>query len=107
MSFFSELNQKADLFRTTQTQDAIGGTVDSWTKTISLFPCLIQAVTASKRAMSGSIGVDVTHRLYSAIISVVEKDEVEQSGVRFRVLFVNNVRNHHMEIDLEELRRGA
>jgi head-tail adaptor len=107
MSFLSQLKQQGDLYRTTQTQDALGGVVDAWVKVAALFPCLVQALSASKRAMSGSIGVDVTHRLYCGVLITAEKDEIEVDGVRYRVLFVNNVRGHHMELDLEELRRGV
>lgn len=109
MSFSSQLRGRANLYRSTRTQDGIGGVTDTWTLTISQFPCLVQAKSADKGDMSGSIGVAVTHRLYAMTQSVVpvEKDEVEVSGVRYRVKFVNNVRGHHLELDLEELRRGA
>lgn len=106
MSFQSQLTQQADIFTPTVSQDALGGTVNTWNKTIALTPCLLQALSAIKRLMSGSKGVDVTHVLFTNIITVTETDEIEVDGTRFKIIYSKNVRNHHLQIELQELRRG-
>lgn len=109
MSFASNLNQQCTVYRAVRTQDAIGGIVNTWSAIISNAPCLLQAVSANNRIMSGSTGVSITHRIYMQIQTtpIDETDEIQVGSVRYRVLFVNSVRSHHLEIDLIELRRGA
>jgi len=109
MSFSGQLTQQATIYRTTQTRDAIGGVVDTWSAIISLAPCLVQARSARERYTAGATGVDVTHRMYMLpqTTAIVEKDEAQVGSVRYKILFVNNVRDHHLEIDLQEIRRGA
>lgn len=57
--------------------------------------------------MSGSFGVDVSHRMYcAASVDVTEADEVRVGSTVYIVEIVNNVDavDHHLEVDMRERR---
>lgn len=110
MSFDGRMNKLASLYQATVTASAMGGGAREWTLALLLHPCRLDAVSATERAMSGSTGVAVTHRMYCRNpvgVTVSEKDRWQVAGIMYEVVFVNDVQGDHMEIDLLELRRGS
>lgn len=100
-------NQAGQVYRMSQTVDGMGGVTKNMVAHGSAFPCRIRALSARERDMSGSRGVDVTHRLYcSAVVDVTEADEVRVGTTVYQVEFVNDPHavGHHLEVDLRERR---
>lgn len=105
MSFAGLMTNTCTVRRMTVTQDAFGGEVQTWAVASTGNACRLMAKSASERAMSGSTGVAVTHKLFlSAGVDVTEADVIEIDSTEYEVKFVNNVHGHHLELDLWERR---
>ena len=107
--FTGMLNKTMGLYRSTDVPDSVGGTTEVWLEEQADVPCRVRALSGSERAMLGSTGVDVSHRVYCRpLADVNEKDEFRDGDVYYRITHVNDVdkASHHMEIDCQELRRG-
>jgi head-tail adaptor len=112
MSFDSLMNQQARLYRRTVADDAIGGQVETWRPTRLFMPCRIQALSLTERAMMGSRGVDVTHRIFlrpDPIRKPNEKDKLLIGGVTYQLEGINDVdkMGHHIQADAREMRDGG
>lgn len=109
MSFDSLMNLSGTVYRATRTRDALKSEAVVWTS-LGTVACRLSALKATERAMLGGTGTDVTHRLYMRVPSytILEKDEVEISSVRYEVMFVNDIdkMGHHLSVDVKELRHG-
>lgn len=102
-------NQTGQVYRQSETVDSMGGVTKNMAAYGDAFPCRIRAMSARERNMSGSTGVDVTHRLYcAASVTIAEADEVRIGTTVYHVEFVNNPHGagHHLEVDLRERRPG-
>lgn len=100
--FSKLLTSSATTQRVTNTTSGMGATKQTWETNLASFPCRIWALRASERAMSGSTGVNVTHKMACDIADIVEADRVVSGGVTYEVKFVNNVAGHHLEVELEQ-----
>ncbi len=106
MSFTKMLRQTGTVQRATQLQDDIGDTASTFT-TSSTIKCLVQPVSGQVRAVAGSVGVEVTHKmfcLYSA--DILESDRLVIGSTIYDVVFVADAsgQGHHKEVDLREVR---
>ncbi len=105
MSFLSMMNATADVTRIATTVDAIGGAIETETTPYTDIPCRIDALSATQRAMSGSVGVEVTHRMFcESGYTIQDTDTVTSDSVVYDVVYPGDVHGHHMEIDLKERR---
>ncbi len=105
MSFAKLLTQRCAVQRMRRTADGIGGVDEDWGPHISDLPCLVQAASGTERAMSGSTGVAVTHNMFAtAGADITELDRVVMDGTIYDIRFVDNVRDHHLEIALHSRR---
>ena len=113
MSFDSLLNQTCSVERIAAptTRDAVGGFVTGWASQIASVKCHIQQVSADERSMNGSIGVEVTHKLFCRPTSsaIYETDRIKVGSVIYDIESINNVAGlgHHYEIMLREIRDGG
>ena len=109
------MNSQARLYRRTVADDAIGGQVETWRPTRLFIPCRVMALSLTERAMMGSRGVDVTHRIFmrpDPIRKPNEKDKLEiggLDGVTYQIEGINDVdkMGHHIQADCRELRDGG
>ena len=105
MSFTAMLNQKADVARITTAVDAIGGSEETETTPYEDIPCRLDVLSSSERAMSGSQGVEVTHRMFcGAGFTINDTDTVTVSSTVYEVVHAADTHGHHMEIMLKERR---
>lgn len=112
MSLSSIYNQSANIERnpTPGVADSQGGAVRNWAILLSGTPCMIQALSANERAMYGSDGVEVTHRMFcnpqSEIIN--ERDRVKIGTIVYDIILVDDVAglSDHLELTLREKRHN-
>jgi len=109
VSFTRLLPHTADVYRPTNSVNSTGAVKQMYASVESALPCRIEQLSARERAMTGQIGVQVTHRLYCAAgADIRETDEVRADSTIYDVTGVNTVYGsqaaHHMEIDLLERR---
>jgi len=100
-------NSTGQVYRVTSTTDGIGATSKVYTLYGDAFPCRIRQLSAREREMSGSRGVDLSHRLYcDATVNVNEQDEIHIGSTVYRVEVVNNVdlTSKHLQVDVSERR---
>jgi head-tail adaptor len=102
------MNRTANILRLTASIDKIGGEMRKWVTVKADLPCRIAPLSGRERAMFGTTGVSVTHRMYCSPADITEVDEIESSGTRYQVVYVGgDSAGHHMQIDLLELRHGS
>jgi len=109
MSFDGLMNQELHWMSRTVASDTIGGAVETWTYEDIFIPCRVVALSGTERAMIGSRGVDITHRIFCRPKDELnEKDRLEGDAI-YQIEFVNNVdaMGHHMELLCREIRDGG
>ena len=105
MSFLSMMDTVADVTRITTGVDEIGGSVETETTPYEAMPCRIDMLSANERAMSGSVGIEATHRLFCASGFAIQDTDVITIGTDvYDVAYPAGVHGHHMEIKLKERR---
>ncbi len=103
MSLGPILTGECNIQRPTNTQDAIGGTVESWGTKASNVPCLVRQLSAQERTGVGRELLVSTHRLYcEATVDVRASDRIIYGGYTFDVNSVYNPDdlNRHLEVDM-------
>ena len=108
MSFDSLCTQTGTVYRQTVVQDSLKSeaVVEAVAGTVY---CRVVNLSGAERAMLGGKGVDVSHRIFCRVptaFALLDTDEIEVSGTRYRVRWLHNVHGHHMEIEAQELRHG-
>ena len=111
MSFDGLLVDRARIIRLAMAADSLGGQKRTEAIMAVNVHCRVEGLKGMERAMLGSQGVAVTHRIYmrAPACGVTEADELEIGQVlvtRYLVRWVNNVAGHHLELDCEEYRDG-
>ena len=107
MSFAGLMNRTANVLRLITEIDKIGGETRKWVTVKADLSCRIAPLSGRERAMSGSTGVSVTHKMYCAVTDIIEVDEIVSGDIRYQVVCVGgDSSTHHMQIDLLELRHG-
>jgi len=107
-----KLTGRCDIERVTNpgSRDPYGGEVPAWGTLLVDVPCLVQAMSASERAMFGGTGVDVTHRLFCLPLSetVTARDRIRMGDRLFQISYVDDVSGlaDHLEAALTELEHG-
>ena len=105
MSFLSMLDTAADVTRITTEADDIGGSVETETTPYTDMPCRIDMLSASERGMSGSVGIDATHRLFCAAgYTIQDTDTITIGTAEYEVVYPGDLHGHHMEVMLRERR---
>lgn len=61
----------------------------------------MQPATGGKTIVNGLNAVRVTHRLGCDVLDIINSDIIEYKSNDYRVLLVDTIFNHHMQIDLE------
>jgi hypothetical protein len=112
MSFDSLLINSMAVYAQTNTQDSLGSIAVTEAASVAAWPCRLEALSGRERAMYGGVGVEVTHKVFCRVPTptVGETDELEISGVRYRVQFVDPIQGRigvdHLEIIVGEKRHG-
>ena len=98
------LNRKATIERVTvpELRDELGAAVVLWETYLENIPVMVQALSANERAMLGSTGVDVSHRLFMNPLSeaLTERDRMEIDDEIYDIHYVDDVAGmgHHWEV---------
>ena len=103
MTFASLLNTTAIVKRPNFTEDTMGGEAASFSP-VATIRCRIQPMSGRERAMSGSTGVESTHKMFCLYsVDVRPEDEVTSGGFVYQVTFVGDAagQGHHLEVDLQ------
>lgn len=103
MSLGSILTGTCTIQRPSNTQDAIGGTVESWNVVTANIQCLVRQLGAQERAGVGRELLVSTHRLYCEYdVDIRATDRVIYAGKTFDVQSVYNPDdlNRHLEVDM-------
>ena len=88
------LNNLADVYSLSTSQDAIGGVSESYASNprIASLPCRVRLLTGREVATLGRDRENSTHRIYFAGgVTISETDRVTIKGRNFRVTFPNDV----------------
>lgn len=106
------MNQTVDIHRASQyAPGKLGGQLPTFGVLLEDVPCMIQALSASERAILGSEGVEITHRMFCELQSetLTEKDRVVAGSTIYEINLVDDVAgmNHHLELLLTEIRDGG
>lgn len=112
MSFEGMLKDTVNVERATETTDEIGGTSVVWSVVETDLKCRISPISADRRYISGSTGVEVTHKMSCrASADIVESDVVVYDSKRLDVVSVlkapGGAGTHHLIIELQEIRNGG
>lgn len=95
----SDYYQNLTLIKVTKIKMQGGGLSES--KTGSTIKGDIQSIKGNKILINDKIVIDSTHRLYCDIIDIDENDRVKDANRTYQVMYVANIRNHHLEVDLK------
>jgi len=105
MSRFDHYNLSGQVYRGTVTVGGMGDASRTMAVSGAAFACRIRQASATERSMSGSRGVDISHRMYcAATVDVLPADEVHIGTIIYRIENVNDVdqMGHHLEVDMRE-----
>lgn len=112
MSFQSLLTDSVNVERAVVATDEIGGQSCSWTVVETAIKCRISEISADRRYISGSTGIEITHKMSCrASADIEETDEVIYGSKRLQVVSVlrapSGSGTHHYVIELQEIRNGG
>jgi hypothetical protein len=87
--------------RATYAISADGERVGSFADHLTGVKCSFQAKGGGPSISGGVDAVRGTHRLYCDVIDIREDDVIVYDSVDYRILFIDNNFNNHLQIDLE------
>jgi head-tail adaptor len=102
------LRNTAAIEQTTQTQDAIGGTTNSWSAFCAQWPCELVGVSGGEVFRGRQVHANATYVAVGGYVSgVTTKHRVTLSGRTFEILRSLNADNKGRELRLELMERGV
>ena len=89
--------------------DTVGGRTSSASivSGMQALPCRLMTVRGNKQPFMGQQGAETTHKLFTQVIAITERNVIEIDGVRYAITLVDNMYDDHLEIYLRQLRIGG
>jgi head-tail adaptor len=96
-------NRTVDVLRRTVTTDSYGEQINAYSSHITGMECCLQGRSGNQSIVNNADRLRANYRLYcSNDNDIVLQDRIKDGSIYYDVIFINeNLRTHHLQIDLE------